>query len=52
MNAKVEQKGFSNYYIFFFPGVENLRGAGMIAGETSQSYNEVNHNIYVRTVSS
>ena len=24
----------------------------MIAGETSQSYNEVNHNIYLRTVSS
>ena len=34
----------------FFPGVENLRGAGMIAGETSQSYNEVNHGELLATL--
>ena len=49
------QNNFGNKIEFqiyiFFPGVENLRGAGMIAGETSQSYNEVNHNIYILGVS-
>ena len=36
-------------FFFIYIGVENLSAAGMIAGETSQAYDEVSQIIYRTT---